>query len=112
MTNAERTLIEFRNERKLAEILALKRGFTAEQARAGLNVPATTAPATRKITILSDDGRRRAIVTATDTDGVLVDYSKIVFDNAGRPNWRHLRTAEMHMPFHAALDAVHSIIHA
>lgn len=67
------------------------------------------------LTIMSQDGRHKAVVTEDD-DGPSATYFRLMHDDARgrvdglRPAWRKLRTSSMRMPFHAALDAAHLIV--
>jgi hypothetical protein len=64
------------------------------------------------ITILSSDGKRRAVVTE-DRHGVQVDYFRSRLVNGHDPlssAWQWVRSTLMELPFHTALDAVHDII--
>lgn len=71
------------------------------------------------LTILSSDGTRRAVVSATE-DGASVAYYRRLFGDdsrghapsATRPptGWRYLRTAVIPRPFHVALDTACNVL--
>jgi len=67
------------------------------------------------LTILSQDGRHKALVTE-DEDGPLVTYFRLICDDSRgrveglRPAWRKLRTSSMRLPFHSALDAATLVV--
>ncbi len=69
------------------------------------------------LTILSTDGRHRAIVSETD-EGAAVAFYRLVYDDSrGRgpgeqTKWRYVRTSIIPQPFHVALDIAHSIVEA
>lgn len=67
------------------------------------------------LTILSQDGRHKAVVTEDD-DGPLATYFRLMYDDPRyradgvQPTWRKLRTSSMRLPFHAALDAATLVV--
>jgi hypothetical protein len=69
------------------------------------------------LTILSADGRHRAIVSETD-EGAAVAFYRLVHDDSrgrgsgARTKWRYVRTSVIPQPFHVALDVAHSIVKA
>ena len=72
------------------------------------------------VTILSDDGRHKAVVTATD-DGARAEYFRAVISNGHAvpahtmptaDAWRFLRAANISQPFHRALDTAHDVVNA
>jgi hypothetical protein len=68
------------------------------------------------LTILSDDGKHRAIVSETDEGAAIAFYRLVVNGSRGlapgetKTKWRYLRTSIIPQPFHVALDVAHAIV--
>ncbi len=73
--------------------------------------PRAPHSSSRPMTILSDDGRHRAVVTPSDEGAV--SYYRMYVDNSGKmAGWRHLHSASVPQPFHAALNLAHDRVNA
>jgi hypothetical protein len=73
------------------------------------------------LTILSTDGTRRAIVSATDDGAAVAFYRRVIVDDARgiapgaeqRPQrWRFLRASFIPQPLHVALDIALGVVEA
>jgi hypothetical protein len=68
------------------------------------------------LTILSEDGMRRVIVSETQ-EGIACAFFRRVHDglrgkSPGEPptEWRYMRTSIIPHPFHVALDIAHAVV--
>jgi hypothetical protein len=71
------------------------------------------------LTILSGDGRHRAVVSEETDEGVTVAFFRLVYDDSRGlgpgekkkiTKWRYMRTSVIPQPFHVALDIATAIV--
>lgn len=61
------------------------------------------------MSVLSDDGRRKAVVSSCDNGAVVDYYRRVRFEDAP---WRFVYQVLMPVPYHVALDQAHALVNA